>query len=327
MSIRFSDNILNNLEGSGFVVRNRVPRILKTFMIFLVVFDIICLSAYTVEDATISGVFLAVLVASVAAFGSIIWFFMVKFRNLLMATEFQAALLASATQIGTRFCFITNAEGTIFYVDTGFQKIFVNFLNNGSYTLHDLFAFTDISDEAKNQIFQALKQNKSDHMVLSFHDSNGDKLTMMVAVDVITRPRGYFIIRGRDYVEKRAEDTEPKNGDKHVITLLQEAVRTVEGGQIVADSNGKIVAVSKDFEQWLGYNAGEILQSRMLLGHIFHQYVKHDTGILLLSDFNGQVIIKQKNRATVTTNIQQKLLVEGGRTYGISAAVDLQESA
>src|SRR6202012_724456 len=101
-------------------------------------------------------------------FAGIIWFFMSKFRALLMSTEFQAALLASATQIGTRFCFITNAEGTISYVDAGFQKIFVNFLNNGSYTMSDLFAFTDISEDVQKQIFQALRQNKPEQMILSF---------------------------------------------------------------------------------------------------------------------------------------------------------------
>jgi PAS domain S-box-containing protein len=175
-------------------------------------------------------------------------------------------------------------------------------------------------------MFQALRNHKAGHMVVSFHDSNGDLLTVVVTVDVITRPKGYFIIRGRDYVEKRADSADSENGNKNVLKLLRDAVGHMEGGVVIADHTGKIIAINKAFEQWLGYDAGEVLQSRVPLGQIFHQYVRYDTGILLLSDFEGQVIIKRKSRVTVTAKVHQKLFADAERTYGISAAIDLQHT-
>ncbi len=89
----------------------------------------------------------------------------------------------------------------------GFQKFFTSFVDSGSRTLKSLLAFTETAGGNGATGFSAiLRQNKSDHLMLYLPGrKNGQPVNIMTSIDVIPRPKGYFIVRGRDYVEKRLQ--------------------------------------------------------------------------------------------------------------------------
>ena len=320
MAFRFSDNILNNIEGSDFVVRKRVPRSMFVLIVFLSAFDFICFSAYLTDDTTVNGMFLTTLLLSISALAAATFFFINRFRKLILVTEFQTAMLASATQIGTKFCFIVNGEGTIFYVDPGFQKTFSGFADTGNRTFRELLAFIDVSEEQKQKMYNALKHGKSDNMVLSFHNPEGKTITLMTTIDVIPRPKGYFIIRGRDYVEKRSES----KVDDNLPLLLEKTICALSGLLLVADVNGKIVGISEEFEQLLGYGRGEVAEARLQVKQVLHQYGGNEAGVVLLEHYSGSVAVRKKDQALINAHIQQVLLVaSNNKTLGISAVITL----
>jgi len=322
MSIRFSDNVLN-IEETGFVARDRLPRSLQLILIFLAVFDIICFSAYLTDDSSVNAIFLIVLICSMAALGSMTLFFVTRFRKVILATEFHNAMLASATQIGTRFCFITDDKGVIVYVDPGFQKMFANFMNQGERMLSVLAAFTEMSADVHEGILAALKAGKSGHVIWSFKDSAGEAVTTVTTIDAITRPKGYFIIRGRDYVQKRAIEKSSDEALKNAFLLTEQALDTIPGGIIIADDNGKVIHVNQPLEDWLGYAPGEIVQGKMQIKQIVYQYVGYEIGTMLLNDFSGDVILQRRGRPAMTIKMQQRLLMIDGKAAGIMGIVTL----
>lgn len=331
MSIRFSDNIMASIEGSDFVVRNRIPRSIQILLIFIAAFDLICLSAYLTDDTSVNISFLVILMVSIGALCYATWFFLNRFRTLILATEFQTAMLASATQLGTRFCFIVNREGSIFYIDPGFQKVFSSFVASGSRTLKELFLFIEASQELQDKILATLKRNKSDHVILNLKDTEGNDMSLVTTVDVIPRPKGYFIIRGRDYVEKRTSDKAPadnkdaeKNQFRNLFLLLDKTLYTLSGGLLVADTHGNIVSISAELEQYLGYTPGEVIMFHIPFAQIVQQYTGHDAGTFLLNDFDGQVTFRRKNTSTVALQVHQVLVGDDSQTLGISTAVHLK---
>ncbi|HEU5046918.1 MAG TPA: PAS domain-containing protein [Rickettsiales bacterium] len=327
MAFRFSDNILNNFEGTGFVVRNRVPRTLFIVIIFLAAFDLICFTAYLTNDTSVNAIFLTVLLLSISALCGLTFYFINRFRRLILVTEFQTAMLASAAQIGTRFCFIVNTEGMIFYVDPGFQKTFPAFMDSGDRTLWELLAFMETPADLTQKVLNSLKGGKSDHIILSFKDRENLPVTAVMNIDVITRPRGYFIIRGRNYIEKRSEvkSNEGNQDLQYVAQTLAHAVSTLPQWLLVADSVGRIVSINETFEQWLGYGYGEIAAAKLPIRQIFHQYGHNDTGVMLLEDYQGEVVLRKKDLTLLAARLHQKVLMAAGKTLGISATVDLQQ--
>ncbi len=321
MSVRFSDNILSNLEGSGFVVRSRVPRSVQIVMIFLLGFDAICFAAYLMNESNISFGFLMILLISIGGLGFVTYFFLSRFRKLILATEFQTAIFASAAQLGTRFCFVVNGDGLIFYVDPGFQKFFSSFIDSGNMTIKSLLEFTEVSDDLRVKMFTALRNNKSDHVILSFKSANGEKVNIMTTIDVIPRPKGYFIIRGRDYVEKRTVDKTDEN--KNLALLYARVMYNMPVRILIIAAGGKIAHVSRELESWLGYGQDEIVQSKIMTGQILYQYNGHDAGVLLMNNFDGEIIFQRKDRSMIASRVHQTLLLDGDHKLGIATVVEL----
>ena len=80
--------------------------------------------------------------------GSLTWltiYFSARLRDLVLATEFQNAMLASAAQLSTRFCLITKRDGSIVYVDPGFQKLFPHFMQSNDRNIDGLLGGAGIT--------------------------------------------------------------------------------------------------------------------------------------------------------------------------------------
>jgi two-component system cell cycle sensor histidine kinase/response regulator CckA len=317
MAIRFSDNLSDNTDGSDFIVRKRIPVPVQIILIFAVAFVAIYTTGCIISDTGGRVTFIVTLILTI---GSLTWFtvyFSSRLRDLVLATEFQNAMLASAAQLSTRFCLITKRDGSIVYIDPGFQKAFPIFLQNTDRTIDGLLSGTGIAKEVIHKIILTLQQNLSDRVLLNFREGDGAAFQIMMTIDPLPRPKGYLLLRGRDYVEKRSSDTQrtvqsPGSVIAHALNALHEGI-------LIADGSGTISYVNRALEEWLGFGPGEMLaRPYNKTGHILYQYEGMDAGRLIGSDFEGDIVLQRKDRSLVTMEIRQSSLGTGA---GLSAII------
>jgi PAS domain-containing protein len=316
MATRFTDDLFNNTDGSDFIVRKRLPLVVQICIIFAIAFLAIYLTACIMSDTGSKVLFFCTLTITI---GSLTWFtvfFSSHLRDLVLATEFQNAMLASAAQLSTCFCMITKRDGSIVYIDPGFQKLFPQFLQSNDRNIDGLLRSAGIHKELIVKVINLVEQNTEDRVLLPFVKGDGNPLPIMLTIDILPRPKGYLLLRGRDYVEKRTGAEEGKQPSVNVA--LMQALQRLPEGVLVTDGSGIITYVNKTLEEWLGYETGELYSRPFKVGHIFYQYGGKDAGVPVNSDFTGEIILQRKDRSLITTRMQQTSL---GKSAGLSAFV------
>ena len=324
MVTRFTDDISHNVH-SDFIVRRWKWGSTQLLALFGITFVAIYLTASIMYDLGDRAFFFGVLTF---VFGILCWFNITlasRNRDLVMATEFQNTLLASSAQLGTRFCFIIKSDGAIVYIDPGFQKLFQAFMHSSNANIDGLLTFAEVGDEARKAILETLSQNKNGRQQLTFKDSEGTLLPMMVTIDVLPRPKGYFLFRGRDFIEKRsavAEALPEKNtSDMTSALLLSHALYALPEGILVTDKSGFITYVNHTLEDWLGYGTGEMLMRPLKLEEICHRYSGREIGSVLFDDFEGEVALRRKDNTLASLKIRQALVRQHSEVLGISAVI------
>jgi PAS domain-containing protein len=325
MVTRFTDDLFSNTDGSDFIVRKWRPPAIHLIFIFAIAFVVIYLTAIIMSDMGNRAYFFMVLVVIIGSLGSFTVFFAARIRDLMLATEFQNAMLASAAQLSTKFCLITKHDGTIVYIDPGFQKIFPHFMRSGSHTIDGLLKSAGIEPHILRQVVTILNKNQADRIVLDFKDSQGKSMPMMVTVDVLPRPKGYFLFRGRDFVENRAATNTSSDNSNSI--LLAHALYTLPQGALITNALGQVTYVNRVLENWLGYQQGELLASTVSLPQIFQQYPDSTAGKMLLVDYEGEVGLLRKDKTLMTLHVRQNTVHENGQFLGVSAIVLPAEDA
>jgi two-component system cell cycle sensor histidine kinase/response regulator CckA len=317
MATRFSDDLANNVKDTDFIIRKRYPLIIQLLVIFSVSFVAIYLSAFIMNDLGSKVFFfitLAIIIGSLNIFTILL---ILRNRDLVLATEFQNAMLASAAQLSSQFCLITKRDGAIVYIDPAFQKFFPLFMRSDNRTVDSFLLGEDVPEDIIKAVFATLENNVSDRILIPFKDSTGTAMPMMVTIDILPRPKGYFLFRGREYVEKRRLSGESINSANAL--LLAHAINELSEGMLAADTNGVVAYLNQTLEEWLGYNEGEIIASSLNLKDIIYQYAGNEAGKITQGNFQGEVVLRHKNKTLITLQLQQLLLMDNDKPLGISA--------
>src|SRR5690349_11273716 len=121
MAIRYSDLDPTTNGINEFVARKRVPTIIQLFILFILTLVITfgCLM-FLADKFTIAFVLTLVLMGS----GWYVLLQMQRNQDLVLATEFQNSLFASALGLNNKFCMIIRRNGTVVYLDRMFQEMF-----------------------------------------------------------------------------------------------------------------------------------------------------------------------------------------------------------
>jgi two-component system cell cycle sensor histidine kinase/response regulator CckA len=320
MVTRFSDDLLNNTDGSDFIVRRRIPLAMQIMLVFLVAFVAIYVSASFMGGTGSKALFFLTLTLSIGTLTGLAIYFSARLRDLVMATEFQNAMLASAARLSTRFCLIVKRDGSIVYIDPGFQKLFPHFMNSNDRNIEGLLAGAGIPRDMVQKIFLMLQQGENDRTLLSFRQDGGAMLQIMLSIDALPRPKGYFLLRGRDYIEKRTAEPGAPAAE---TSPLASALNLLPEGILVADGNSALTYVNRTLEEWLGFEPGEIFSRPYKVGHIFYQYGGRDAGRLVTDTFEGDIVLQRKDSSLITMHIRQASL---GKSAGISAAISAAEN-
>ncbi len=67
MVVRFTDNVIQNIEGTGFIVRDRVPRAVQIVITFFIAFLVIYFYTELLESFHNKPAFIAVLALCIGA--------------------------------------------------------------------------------------------------------------------------------------------------------------------------------------------------------------------------------------------------------------------
>lgn len=297
MVTRFTDEKIQAASNNDFIVRQRVPMVIQISLVFVAVFAIVFFLALTQQTNASPGLFGTLLAFLIGGLG---WFTVTlvqRNRDLVLATEFQNAMLASAAQLSTRFCLITRRDGTIVYIDTGFQKVFPQFMQSDSRSVDSMMLAAGVPEAILRQISSILGGEASGRFMVPFKSHTGEPMPMVVTIDLLPRPQGFYLFRGRDYIEKRADKSDDSDAQAHLSNLLRHAVQDITAPMIITDNEGRVLFFSQAITKLLGYRDDEPLPT---LEHLCYQFEGLAVGVFPASRYHGNLALQRKNRSLVT---------------------------
>jgi two-component system, cell cycle sensor histidine kinase and response regulator CckA len=130
-------------------------------LLIILVVQYLVVSASLLLTLTIVIIFTALAVFSILTIN--------RYQDVIMATEFQNAIFASAMRVNTEFCLIIRHDGSLVYADSGFNKYF-DTQHKGVRGLDALLKSGGLSEDDKKRLLLSLMAGASDHML--FNSSN-----------------------------------------------------------------------------------------------------------------------------------------------------------
>jgi len=323
MPIRYTD-LSTNASGTGdFIIRKRTPSVTQLLLLFAIALIVSVSVTITVADTV------ALIAVLFITLGSIAWYTVIQIqrdRDLVLTTEFQNALFASALGINNKFCLIIKRDGNIIYLDRSFQEMFPSFHNTPRRTVDVLLEYARVSQEESAKIFSAIERGTYDKVIFNIRDANGESHHIIMSIEPILRPSGFILLRGREYIEQRqewvaADAVTPPTLTKPTITLFSHVIDNMQMGVYMTSPDGHIIYTSPLLDEWLGFSEGEILSGNLMLQDIV-QHGGTTSDVNEPANYEGHITLKKKAGGLTKAFINQKIIRnEQGKVMGCTAIV------
>ena len=331
MVIRYTDSAAKNDVTPDFAPRKRKPSLFELLMIFLLgIILSITLSVLILNKMAL----IVCLCLLLSAAGWYVILSIAQSRDLVLATEFQNALFASALGFSNKFCLIIKRDGSIIYTDRGFQRMFPTLVSERDISIVGMVKHGRISLSDKEKIYEAIDRGFYDTSVVEICDSSGTVNKLVLSVEPIVRPSGFLLIRAREYIEQRAgeEDntlaqSQPHSPEnllltKSSLTLFANVMARMNAGIYITDPDGVIIYANHLLEQWLAYRETEIMAANLKLPDILHQNNSESVAIAP-ENFEGEFVLKTKNNRLIKAFINQKVIYgDNQKSLGCIAIVN-----
>jgi len=322
MAARYTD-LAPHANGSGdFVIRKRTPTLLQLIIILLISLMMSIGVALTQAD---KPAFIGLIMFLVFSVGWYIVMQLQSHRDLLLTTEFQNALFASALGLNNKFCLIIKQDGNVIYLDRSFQDMFPDFLGQSRRTIDVLLEQGKVSTEDSAKVFSAIEHGAYDKVVFNIRTADKSFQKIIMSIEPILRPSGFIMLRGREFVETRTSDegTFVKNTllNKSTITLFSHVMDTMNMGVYMTDPLGNLVYANPVLESWLDFDDGEVISSNLSLHDIIYPNgVK--TNAFEPDNYEGEVMFHRKTGGLMKCFINQKIITdERGKILGCTALI------
>ena len=321
MAVRYTDLDFGSSGAKDFVIRRRTPTQFHLMLIFASVLLLAVSITLTISDkASLLSILFIML-------GTLAWYCMIQIqrsRDLVLATEFQNSLFASALGIHNKFCIIIKRDGGIVYLDRAFQEIFPDFLKQPRRSIDILLEMGRVSKDDSAKIFSAIERGVYEKVIFDIRGTRGAFHRMVMSIEPIMRPSGFILLRGREFVEARDDlattgKTNSSLLNKSSITLFSHIMDSMNMGVYMTGPNGNMVYINPVLEQWLGFKEGEAITNNLALQHI----VMHGGPEKIEpGNYEGEVILQKKTGGTLKAFINQKVIRdEQGKVVGCTALV------
>jgi two-component system cell cycle sensor histidine kinase/response regulator CckA len=321
MQARYTDIDSSKNGALDFVLRKRKPSVAYILSLFVIVFTMLI----SVTMMTADRIMLVTLViATVVATGWYVLLQLQRTHDLLLATEFQNALFASALGINNKFCMIMKHDGNIVYLDRSFQGMFPDFLKQSRRTLDMLMEIGAVSKEDIEKIYAAIGRGVFEKVIFNIKSTSNEMHKIVMSVEPILRPSGFVLLRGREFVEARASAA-VKPSDSPVsrsnVTLFSHVLDSMDMGVYMTGPSGVFVYINRILEEWLGFTEGEIFSSNLALNDIIYHNSKSSGGIVP-DNFEGELLLQKKNGGFMKVFVNQKVIKDDtGKLLGCTAIV------
>lgn len=328
MTIRFAEiltskNPTAHVDGrQDFVVRKRRPVWQTLIMMFTAVLCISIFLAFMVQDRVMFSQILFVLLASS---GTYVVYTLQRFQDLVLATEFQNALFASALAQNNEICIIIKNDGTIAYIGRALHEMLPGLHKDPRKDVGIILEQGQVSKEEQKNIFRAIERYARGKVVFDLIDSKKQRHRIMMSFEPITRPKGYMLLRGREFVEKRVLGPEIPTDDKtpvfnkNNLGLFSYITDSMDIGAYIIDLFGSITYANLTLEQWLDFDEDEIVDRGLSLKDIISQNGL-EIAVAELKNFDGTVTLQRKIGGHIKASIEQKAMYgEKGTIIGYSA--------
>lgn len=253
-------------EPVDFVPRRRIPTPLQYILVFAILYLLIIL-VFQLSSGVLSFSAQVFVVIVVLAF--FIGFTVRYNRDLMLATEFQNAILANAFGTDYKFSLIVRADGGLIYIDRGFQELFPRFSHTRHHHLNDFIDIAKISRDHGEAIYSAIDSGAKQRMLLTITTPDGKPMQLVLTTDPISRPGKFVLLRAREFIAKRAQAaaTPAQEQDYAEIPSVDQSLSI---GVLSADASGRIIFANDHIERWLGYIPGQLTESAVYIEHLFH---------------------------------------------------------
>jgi len=321
MQVRYTDLNSGKATSRDFVIRRRTPTIAQLFVVFLSVLLISVSLTLSINDRVNMLIMISALIVISG------WYVITvvqRNRDLVLTTEFQNALFASALGINNKFCMIIRKDGNIIYLDRSFQDMFPDFLRQPRRTIDVLLELGKVSKEEGNKILTAIEHGIYSKVLFDIRGVGNEYHKIVMSIEPILRPSGFIMLRGRDFVEERASEelgSTATSINKSSITLFSHVMDTMNMGVYMTNPSGELVYVNPVLEQWLGYQDGELGRHSLSLQDIIHQSGNRSDRIQP-DNYEGEVTLQKKTGGMMKSFINQKVIRDDqGKMAGCTALV------
>ncbi len=288
---RFSDRTEGFKKNSDFVRRNHGYPLWWLIAFFVAAFSIVLYMILTISDSKLTaGLFSALFLGFLATS----LFYIIKARNIIAATELQNALFAGAAKIATQVCIILKYDGTVVYVDPEYARKFPKLRGRGTKSFDALCDSGNLSRKDRDKLINALQEGREEDVSFTLSKtSSGDKSLALslepigvysekedekplrLAVNPITRPSGYFFLRGQ----------QEENDKQHDLDSFKIASYSFK-------NKGEIDEINEEFTKILGYESAYISENKLIISDVF------------FDDDDAKKILNTKKDLRIITNLR-----------------------
>ncbi len=324
MAIRYSDMGIDAIGARDFVARQRTPTMAQLVIIIL--------SAFLIGASLVVSVhnILALLTTLFALFAAIGWYViyqLMRYRDMLLVTEFQNALFASAMGLHNKFCLIIKRDGSIIYLDRSFQNLFPDFAKQPVRNLDVLLKHGKVEKVDIDRVQGAIEHGTYEKVVFNITDAQGIIHNVILSVEPIMRPSGFTMLRGREFVEERSVNNITANGNnvfsKSSMTLFSHIIESLKMGVYISSPTGVIVYCNPLLEEWLGYGEGEIVSRNLSINNLI-PVGRNDNMSTEPVDVEGSVQMERKVGGFIKAFLNQRVIYsDTGKLIGCTAVVHL----
>ncbi|MDX2073566.1 MAG: PAS domain-containing protein [Alphaproteobacteria bacterium] len=324
MATRYIDMGLDATGARDFVVRSRVPSFTQILIIFASAFLIAVSITVSVHDVV------QLIVTLLALFAILGWYIIIQLmrsRDMLLVTEFQNALFASAMGLHNKFCLIIKRDGFIVYLDRSFQRLFPEIVQSSTRTVDMLLRHGKVDQIDCDRVLSALDKGTYEKVIFDITDAQGVVHHIVLSVEPIMRPAGFTMLRGREYIEDRNSNFAGGGGagmfSKSSVTLFSHVMESMKMGVYISSPNGSLVYCNPLLEEWLGYGEGEVITRNLNVDHLIP--AGRNPGMSAEpADFEGTVQLEKKVGGFLKAFLNQRAIHnESGQLMGCTAVVHL----
>lgn len=241
--------------------------------------------------------------------------------DVITETEFQNALFSSSVARHADFCLIVRHDGHFAYADRGFSRVFPGFAILDR-SLQNLLEAAGVARSDAERLYDAVKCRRRDWFMFVLTDAEGKTRQMILNLYPLPRPDGYFLIQGREMLERRGGAAQEEKTAKSIagptFRYMRYLFDEMPMGAYALSPGGQARVANRVLERWLGYGDGEIMDKELTFEDLLYKADGAESVDFLMKDYTGPVSLVRKNGSLFKAALEQHLVRdESGSTLAV----------